>query len=507
MQVSPPLRNNRCRPDVLIEGDIGGSPSETHYNVIGWEVLVNRGVVRALSLLGIFALAACSSSSMSQSMFPQNASSSQDMAAMPPDALTGPASGDVPFIGPHPVRALCPNTGDPNRMRCFAWVRTDIQPTFQGAGRVQNDGGICPFYGEAYCPSDLQSAYKLPSAADGKDKVVAIVDAFGYKHAASDLAEYRREMGLKPCGEVTKCLRIVNQEGKPSPLPNQPSPSAGGWLGEESLDLDMVSAICPNCRIILVQTQSDYTSSLYTGVKTAAAIGAHYIGASWGGAESPANPIFHHAGVVITAAAGDNGGGGDYGGSRGGPEAPCSFPYVVCVGGTHLVRANNARGWSENVWNDFNFDQCGASGYLACGATGSGCSAKIAKPAWQDDGGCHMRSESDVSATASLRAPVAIYNSELGGGCPAHCFYAFGGTSASTQIISAVYALAGNAGIQNGAASIWHRHTDLFDVKIGNNLDGLLGVICDSGVKYICTARAGFDGPTGWGTPKGIAAF
>jgi hypothetical protein len=103
-----------------MQGDNGGSPSETHYNVIGWEVLVKRGVVRALSLLAIFALAACSSSSMSQSLFPQNASPSQEIAATPPDALAGPASGDVPFIGPNPVRALCPDSGDPNRMRCFA---------------------------------------------------------------------------------------------------------------------------------------------------------------------------------------------------------------------------------------------------------------------------------------------------------------------------------------------------------------------------------------------------
>ncbi len=442
---------------------------------------------------------------MSQSLFPQNASPSQEIAATPPDALAGPASGDVPFIGPNPVRALCPDSGDPNRMRCFAWVRTDIRPTFQGAGQAQNDGTVCPFEG-AYCPSDLQSAYKLPSSVDGKGQVVAIVDAFGYKHAASDLAEYRREMGLKACTPESKCLRIVNQDGKPSPLPNEPSPYAGGWLGEESLDLDMVSAICPNCRIILVQTETDYTSSLYTGVKTAAMIGAHYIGASWGGAEGPPNPIFHHPGVVISAAAGDNGGGGDFGGSRGGPEQPCSYPFVVCVGGTHLVHAHNVRGWSESVWNDFNYDRCGA-GSSPCGATGSGCSAKIAKPLWQTDGGCHMRSESDVSATASLRAPVVVYNSEMGGRCPAMCFFAFGGTSASTQIISAVFALAANAGGQNGASSIWHRHTDLYGVSVGNNIDLGLGIICSSGVKYICTARFGFDGPTGWGTPKGIAAF
>ncbi len=171
----------------------------------------------------------------------------------------------------------------------------------------------------------------------------------------------------------------------------------------------MVSAICPNCKILLVQTDNDYTSNLYTGVKTAGRLGAKYIGVSWGGPETGGdNPIFHQRGVVIVAAAGDNGGGGRY---HGGPEQPCSYTYVVCAGGTHLVPAHNARGWSESVWNDLTYDRCG-SGSSPCGATGSGCSRKIGKPSWQTDKQCRMRSESDVSATASLRNPVAVYNSE-----------------------------------------------------------------------------------------------
>ena len=113
----------------------------------------------------------------------------------------------------------------------------------------------CPFSaGEGYCPIDLQQAYKLPSLTRGKGKTVAIVDAFGYHHAAADLAMFRRTMGLKACGTADKCLRIVNQEGHSSPLPGEPPPS-DDWRGEQSLDLDMVSGICPNCKIILVQSQ------------------------------------------------------------------------------------------------------------------------------------------------------------------------------------------------------------------------------------------------------------
>ena len=465
---------------------------------------MNRGIVRALPLSAILALAACSGGSVNPSLIPANSAAIAQNAGAPPDALSGPDSGDVPFVGFDPVRRLCPTSVDPRLMECLAMVRTDVQPD-QTEGPDVQGARTCIFYGRAYCPNDLQSAYALPSLSKGAGRLVAIVDAWGYHHAASDLAYYRKTMGLKACTTATKCLRIVNQNGNPSPLPPE-SPPSDDWKGEQSLDLDMVSAICPNCKIVLVQTDNNYTNNLYAGVKTAGRLGARYIGASWGGPESGGgNSIFHQHGVVIVAAAGDNGGGGVY---HGGPQQPCSYTYVVCAGGTHLVRAHNARGWSESVWNDWTFDHCG-SGSSPCGATGSGCSRKVAKPPWQHDTQCHMRSEADVSATASVSAPVAVYNSEESSlPCPTYCWFAFGGTSASAQIISGVYALAGNAATQSGARNVWTHHAGhINDVKVGNNIDPRLGVTCASTIHYICYARVGFDGPTGWGSPQGLGAF
>ncbi len=437
---------------------------------------------------------------MAPSLVSQSSATYLQGVPVAPDEIVGPGSGDVPFLSLDPVRSLCgvPAQG---QAECFAMERTDVMANKTETG-VGGAVETCPF-GQGYCPVDLQDAYGLPSLTAGKDKVVAVVDAYGYHHAAGDLAEYRKTMGLSACTTGTKCLRIVNQAGNPSPLPPEP-PKTDDWKGEESLDLDMVSAICPNCKIILVQANNNDTSNLYASVKTAGRLGAKYVGASWGGPESgPDNADFHQPGVVIAAAAGDNGGGGRY---HGGPEQPCDFTYVVCVGGTHLARARNARGWTETVWNDWNYDVCGSGG-SPCGATGSGCSKKISKPSWQTDTQCTMRSEADVSATASLRTPVIVYNSEEG--CtPPNCFYLFGGTSASTPIIAAVYALAGNAATQGGPAGLWKHHAgNVYDVALGNNLSAKLGVTCASLVKYICTARVGFDGPTGWGTPKGVGAF
>lgn len=447
-----------------------------------------RRFVQFLPVLAILALAACSSGAKNQSFVPSSASS----------AIAG--SGDVPFVGFDAVRQLCPAPLLSGRMQCFASVRTDIKPTLmQGMSQATSNGESCPFP-EGYCPNNLQQAYNLPSLTAGQGKVVAIVDAYGYHRAASDLAEYRKFMGLKACETGTGCLRIVNQEGHTSPLPAEP-PQNDDWRGEDSLDLDMVSAICPNCKIVYVQTNDDYTNNLYAGVKEAGLL-AKYIGNSWGGKpEGADNPIFHQTGHMIAAAAGDNGGGG----RNGGPIQPCTYTYVVCVGGSHLIRAAGKRGWSETVYNDFNDNSCSGS----CGATGSACSTKIAKPSWQTDKECHMRSASDVSATASLRAPVIAYNSEIPPGCtPPQCFWLFGGTSASTQIIIAAYALAGNADSQSGASYLWSHHKGhVYDVIHGNNIDPGKGIGCASSVHYICNAVYGFDGPTGWGTPNGVGAF
>lgn len=453
---------------------------------------MNRGITQALLIFALAALAACSGG-LTRSLVPQTAS------------LQPGVKGDVPFRSADPIRWLCPTPGTAEVMQCFSAVRTDVMPTMQFEAQTSEDVESCPFT-TGYCPNDLQDAYALPSLTRGKGRLVAIVDAFGYKRAASDLAEYRSTMGLKACTTGSKCLRIVNQEGNPSPLPKEPSSSNSGWLGEESLDLDMVSAICPNCKIVLIQADNNNTTNLYDGVKTATdKLSAKYVGVSWGGGpEGQDNPIFHKSGVVIAASAGDNGGGTQDGG---GPIQPCTYTYVVCVGGTHLVSdSHNARGWSETVWNDFNLSGCSGP----CGATGSACSKKIKKPSWQTDTQCTMRSAADTSATASLRAAVIVYNSEIGyRACPYYCWYLFGGTSASTQIIAATYALAENASDQNGASYLWKHHSahNINDVKLGNNISARLGITCASKVKYICTARTGFDGPTGWGTPKGIGAF
>ncbi|MFF7288415.1 S53 family peptidase [Streptomyces griseorubiginosus] len=330
-----------------------------------------------------------------------------------------------------------------------------------------------------YGPSDLRSAYGLTAAAasGGTGATVAIVDAYNDPNAESDLATYRSYYGLPACTTANGCFKKVSQTGSTTSLPS----SDAGWSEEISLDLDMVSAIAPNAHILLVEATSPTMANLGKSVNEAVALGAKFVSNSYGGSESSSDTsydssYFNHPGVAITVSAGDSGYGAEY---------PAASKYVTSVGGTALSTASNARGWTESVWKTSSTE-----------GTGSGCSTYDAKPTWQTDTGCTKRMISDVSAVADPATGVSVYDSY---GITAG-WYTFGGTSAAAPIIASVYALAGTPGSSDYPAQYPYKHTSaLNDVTSGNN-----GTCTTS---YFCTARSGYDGPTGWGTPEGVSAF
>ena len=160
--------------------------------------------------------------------------------------------------------------------------------------------------------------------------------------------------------------------------------------------------------------------------------------------------------------------------------------YVTAVGGTSLKTASNTRGWSETVWNTTSYTE----------GAGSGCSQYVAKPAFQNSisTGCSKRAEADVSAVADPATGVAVYQTYGGSG-----WAVYGGTSAASPIIASVYALAGTPGSSDVPNTYPYAHTgNLNDVTSGSN--GTCGA-------PLCTAGTGWDGPTGLGTPNGVAAF
>ena len=354
---------------------------------------------------------------------------------------------------------VCPSAA-PGVARCHSWVRVD-----DAAQPLATNGP------SGYGPADLRAAYNL-TATGSASQTIAIVDAYDNPNAESDLAVYRSQFGLPACTTANGCFRKIDQAGGT----NYPRGDMG-WAEEISLDLDMASAICPNCRILLVEAKSNAFSNLVAAVDRAAAAGATVISNSYGGSEfsseasSTYEGHYNHPGIAITVSSGDNG----YG-----VEFPAASRYVTAVGGTSLKRASNARGWTETVWS----------------GAGSGCSAYIPKPSWQTDVDCSRRTVSDVSAIADPNTGVAVYDTyrlHPGG------WLVFGGTSVSSPIIASIYALAGNAASLNYGSYPYGHTSSLFDVASGSN--------GNCGGSYLCTGVAGFDGPTGYGTPNGTTAF
>ncbi len=347
-------------------------------------------------------------------------------------------------------------------------------------GPALEGGGV----GGGLDPQDLQSAYDIP-ATGGPVVTVGIVDAFGFPEAEHDLNVYRERYGLPPCTKENGCFRKVNQEGGEGHYPA----ANAGWDGETALDIEMVSAACPECHILLVEAGLT-ASSLPEAQNTAVALGADEISNSWGRpeqlcgsslahCEEEQTKDFTHAGVMTFFAGGDSAYDDHYDGATS-PDYPASLPSVVAVGGTALKRASNERGWEEEPW----FQPSRKDG------GGSGCS-RFAKPAWQFDQGCAGRMTVDVAAVGACNTPVSTYD----GAWELVC-----GTSASSPLLAGIEAHAEPAvRALPGAKAFYEASSGLNDVLNGSN-----GECSDAPeVAYFCRAGRGYDGPTGNGTPEG----
>jgi subtilase family serine protease len=320
-----------------------------------------------------------------------------------------------------------------------------------------------------YSPSQLRSAYSI-TGTGSSSTIIAIVDAYGYTNAESDLGTYRSNFGLPACTTANGCFKKLNQNGVQGSYPAQNT----GWAQESALDLDMASAMCSSCKIYLVEATSSSYANLGTAENSAAATGAHAISNSYGGSESGTSSFegnYNHAGVAITVSSGDDA-------YAAGPQFPATSPHVTAVGGTHLITASNSRGWTETVWSD----------------AGSGCSTVYTKPSWQHDASCTKRMEADVSAVADPATGVAVYGPTS---ATRSGWLVFGGTSVAAPLIAGVYGVNGGA-VTYGSDPYAHT-ANLWDVTSGNN--------GSCGGSYFCTAKVGYDGPTGLGTPNGVSAF
>jgi len=432
----------------------------------------------------------------------------------------------------------------PGVASCYAEIRKVVRKGTEGArpfrvaAGATASGTIGPAGG--LTPGDLGSAYGLTTTG-GSGQTVAVVDAYNDPNINADLQSFDTHYGLATCSTTNGCLRVVNQSGGST----LPANDTSGWSVEETLDVETVHSVCQGCKVILVEANSPLNTDLATAENTAVALGAGEVSNSFGGPESGTSAsfqaAFNHPGVVLTASAG---GSGYYFYDRlaatNQPGIPAAYNTTVSVGGTSLYLGQGAARQSETVWNDNGVRDVLQQALAApLGAGGGGCSTLFSAQhrqtslgAWGSTRCGSKRLVSDVSAVADYLTGFDIYDSyNCGSACsPAPGWLTVGSTSLSSPIIAAAYGLAGGAhGVAYPALTLYGHQGNAYDVTTGGNGwcagEGAAQCPNPNSLGYgivdcaytvggtvaagdrACDALAGYDGPTGVGSPDGITMF
>ena len=451
------------------------------------------------------------------------------------------ASSTAPQTRYAKVRRVCRAPG-PGRAGCLALKLKAARAGSPGAlPYVVAAGARSKGPAGGLTPADIASAYSFSPTATGGGQTVAIVDAYDDPKIEKDLASFDGNYGLPACTTENGCFEKVGQTGSSSSLP---TPDTTGWSIEISLDVEMVHSVCESCRILLVEANSEDNADLAAAVNEAVALGADEVSNSYGSPESEEEgstyaPDYDHPGVVVTASSGDEGyfdwdDVEELEPAPGQPDGPASYPTVVSVGGTSLKLSGKGLRKSETVWNDSGPPSANGSfkHLKQFSAGGGGCSTLFTAPSWQQQAagwaatGCGThRLSADVSAVADPYTGFDIYSSYRYEQFAETGWMTIGGTSVSSPLISAMFALAGGSHGVSYPAETLYQHLgdsgDLFDVTQGGNgyCDGEPDAQCgepaandelgdvDCLETTACDAAPGYDGPSGVGAPIGLVAL
>jgi hypothetical protein len=363
------------------------------------------------------------------------------------------------------------------QISCDAQVRVyrrSQRPVHPKVGRRRKPRGVASTGQPApqpLTPAYLQQAYDLSalSAARGMGDTVAIVGVYDDPSAASDLATFRSAYALPACTAAAGCFRQLNQQGQSAPLPAPDSE----WAEEQSMDIEAVSSLCPNCRIDLVEATAADAQDLQAAITAAIDAGANQVSISGDGLYSQ-NPFtdFSAPGVSIVAATGDGGP------LPSGEDAyPAALPYVTAVGATTLApsgsRSPTPRGLTESAWS----------------GSAAGCDTQEQPLPYQPSEGCSGRMYADVSADGDPATGLTVYDSPAGGWMDG------GGTSLSAPLVAAFEAITG----VDGSSPQW-AYADAAEL---NDPSGGSTGSCAGQLTFLCDAGPGYDGPTGAGSISG----
>jgi hypothetical protein len=400
----------------------------------------------------------------------------------------------------------------------FSFVPKDVtvQPMFDVRPMGSSTSNSTPLM-----PKDLWDLYGEPVTASAlrsptaTSPTIAVVDVGHYATTYTDLVTYRRAAGLPACTSQTACLTEINQSGGTAlPPPDHGDPetvdsgrhrtTVYGWQIETNLDVQLATASCPTCHIVLVDANSSSLGDMLEATN-AAANWANWVSMSFGGRDdasslslSDENRIDQllfeaHPDVVFTAATDDDGYEGN-GTTYQGGMYPATASNVIATGGVSAPCTRSALTqpctWgTSTVWSN------------ADGGPGSGCAQWTAMPAAQraitgpasPTAACGARkAENDLAAVADPETGMGIIVAGAG--------VFGGGTSAAAPVIAGLYAMAGN---HTSPYAPYSHPTDFTDITDATATQGC----SHARIALQCTGGTGWDGPTGMGLPTTVAAF
>jgi hypothetical protein len=366
---------------------------------------------------------------------------------------------------------------------------------------------------------DLARAYRFPAAPVGHRGTVAILDFGAYPSLESDLGVYRAQYHLPPCTTANGCLRITGLDGGTPPrASSDPDDKVAEEFSavETSLDVDMVSAACPDCRIV-VELGNDFLASgnpstdqwgdaYLAGYRTAVRLGANAVSISNILSSTPhllaESRQLDHRGVPVFASIGDSPDSGDSARQASASddtlteqsEWPQDLPWVVAVGGTYLKPTDASRtSFTEKSWK-------GLDG--SCATT---LPPAVGQPAAIAANCQGFRAGADISAVADPAGGPAVYDSYAPDSGTPENWMVSGGTSASAPFTAAWFVRGQHDALAEGPSELYAARSSTFnDITqgTGNDVCPLLGWS-----PALCQAEPGWDGPTGLGSPHGLGRF
>lgn len=365
---------------------------------------------------------------------------------------------------------------------------------------VYNPAQIREAYGFPAIPKDLSNLTPEQAASLGAGQTIYIIVGFDNPSLVSDLNAFSQKFNLPVCNEVklpavvkalpaaaNNCTVSVVHSTAGAGLSDKKPAYSTVWALESALDVQWAHAVAPLARKVVIQARNALVGSLADAVRVANKFGPGVVSMSFVAKEASfvkgSEPIFAQPNMTYIAAAGDYGYQANW---------PAVSPSVISIGGTTL-NSYSATGRNETAWK----------------GTGGAFSTQFPMPSWQkalvfSSNAPKTRVGVDLSFNADPYTGQYTAFTKLGAKTPT--WYSLGGTSIGTPQVSGMIAVVNARRALLGKPPVGKFHQNLytdFGLGLGASAQSFYDVTAGAnGVCGWCSARYGYDIPSGWGSPN-----